>query len=405
MNVLTINAGSTSVKFAVFESGRDEPLREGEISWAGGRRDQARLTVVSRGGERQQTTVSAEDDRAAALCALQAAVGRGSEPTVAVDVVGHRVVHGGIQLRESAVIDARVKSIISDLGPLAPLHNPPALKAIETAQSAFPNLPQVAVFDTAFFAQLPAEKYVYPLPYAYYEKYGIRRFGFHGISMAYCTGRAQELLNRPAGSRNLIICHLGGGCSATAVREGRPVATTLGFSPLDGLMMGSRPGALDPGILLALQRQHGLTLEQIDHDLNYASGLLGISGISPDLANIEKAMAKGNERARLAFELFADRVRSAIGSLAVTLGRVDGLVFTDRIGENSPALRAKVCEGLEILGLRLDPPRNEAGELDVDIAAADSHGRILVLHTREELMIAREAVRVITAAPGRTGAG
>jgi len=405
MNVLTINAGSTSVKFAVFESGRDEPLREGEISWAGGRRDQARLTVVSRGGERQQTTVSAEDDRAAALCALQAAVGGGSEPTAAVDVVGHRVVHGGIQLRESAVIDARVKSIISDLGPLAPLHNPPALKAIETAQSAFPNLPQVAVFDTAFFAQLPAEKYVYPLPYAYYEKYGIRRFGFHGISMAYCTGRAQELLNRPAGSRNLIICHLGGGCSATAVREGRPVATTLGFSPLDGLMMGSRPGALDPGILLALQRQHGLTLEQIDHDLNYASGLLGISGISPDLANIEKAMAKGNERARLAFELFADRVRSAIGSLAVTLGRLDGLVFTDRIGENSPALRAKVCEGLEILGLRLDPPRNEAGELDVDIAAADSHGRILVLHTREELMIAREAVRVITAAPGRTGAG
>jgi acetate kinase len=395
MNVLTINAGSTSVKFAVFASDQDEPLREGEISWASGRRDQARLTVVSRGGGRKQTMVSAENDQAAAACAIQAALGGDTEPPPMVDVVGHRIVHGGIELRESVVIDAKVRNIIADLGRLAPLHNPPALRAMEAAQSAFPNTPQVAVFDTAFFAQLPSEKFVYPLPYDYYEKYGIRRFGFHGISMAYCTSRADELLKRPAGARNLIICHLGGGCSASAIRDGRPVATTLGFSPLDGLMMGSRPGGLDPGILLTLQRQHGLTLEQIDHDLNYASGLLGISGISPDLANIEKAMGEGNERARLAFEMFADRVRSAIGGLAVTLGRLDGLVFTDRIGEHSPALRARVCEGLEILGLRLDPARNKMRELDVDIAATDSHGRILVIHTREELMIAREAARVM----------
>ena len=247
MNVLTINAGSTSVKFAVFESGNDEPLREGEISWANGRRDQARLTVVSRGGGRKQAMVSAEDDHVAAAGAIQAALGGGTEPPPVVDVVGHRIVHGGIELRESVVIDAKVKGIIANLGRLAPLHNPPALRAMEASQRAFPNTPQVAVFDTAFFAELPSEKFVYPLPYGYYEKYGIRRFGFHGISMAYCASRADELLKSSAGARNLIICHLGGGCSASAIQGGRPVATTLGFSPLDGLMIAPEAAGVIAG--------------------------------------------------------------------------------------------------------------------------------------------------------------
>jgi acetate kinase len=206
------------------------------------------------------------------------------------------------------------------------------------------------------------------------------------------------LLKRRPQPLHLVICHLGGGCSATAVRDGSAVATTMGYSPLDGLMMGTRPGSLDPGILLTLQREHHLTVEQLEHALNTSSGLLGVSGISSDAAEIERAAAKGDERASLALEMFADRVRNAVAGLAVTLGKLDALVFTDRVGETSPAIRAAICKGLELLGLRLDRRLNERAQADADIASADSSGRILVIHTREELMIAREAFRVVSTA-------
>lgn len=394
MNVLTINAGSSSIKFALYESGRDEALREGQISWANGQRGQAGLTVCPRGGKPELSTVAVRDDQAAATCAMHAALGSGSKRAANVAAVGHRVVHGGTQFRESVVIDAQVKAAIAHWGKLAPLHNPPALTAIEAAEAAFPGIPQVAVFDTAFYRNLPPKAFVFPLPYNYYEKLGLRRFGFHGTSYSYCTLRATEMLNRRAQPLNLVICHLGGGCSATAIRGGAPVATTMGFSPLGGLMMGTRPGSLDPGILLALQQEHGLTAEQIARDLNSSSGLLGVSGVSADAAEIEQAAAKGDERARLALDMFADRVRTAIGGLAVTLGSVDALVFTDRVGETSPALRASICDGLGILGLQIDRRLNQSAQPDRDIATADSPARILVIHTREELMIAREAARI-----------
>jgi acetate kinase len=395
MNVLTINAGSSSIKFALFESGRDEALREGQISWANGDRGHADLTVSTREGKPELATVAVRDDQAAATWAMRAALGSAANRAT-VDVVGHRVVHGGTQFCESVVIDAKVKAAIAHWGKLAPLHNPPALTAIEAAEAAFPGIPQVAVFDTAFYRNLPRKAFVFPLPYEYYQKWGVRRFGFHGTSYSYCSLRSAEMLNGRSQPLNLVICHLGGGCSATAIRGGAPIATTMGFSPLDGLMMGTRPGSLDPGILLALQREHGLTAEQIARDLNSSSGLLGVSGISSDVAEIEKAAAKGDERASLALEMFADRVRSAIGGLAVTLGSVDALVFTDRVGETSQALRASICDGLELLGLHLDPQLNQQAKPDTDIATAKSAGRILVVHTREELMIAREAARVIT---------
>jgi acetate kinase len=395
MNVLTINVGSTSVKFALFESGLMEAFREGEISWANGDRERARLKVWLNGGLVAESVVDARSDEAAADWAIKTALGSGRSRTTKIHVVGHRIVHGGTEFRASVLIDEKVKRVISGLGKLAPLHNPPALRAIEAAESAFSSLPQVAVFDTAFYAHLEPKTFVYPLPYDYYERWGIRRFGFHGLSHAYCASRASEMLNRPIEQVKVVICHLGGGCSATAVRGGTAIATTMGFSPLDGLMMGTRPGSLDPGILIALQQQHGLTIEQIDQALNSASGLLGVSGISADLADIEPAAAKGDKRAQLAFEMFADRVRTAIGGLAVTLGTLDALVFTDRMGENSSALRARVCEGLEIVGLQLDRNRNEQAQPDLDIAAPGSRARIFVIHTREELMVAREAARVI----------
>jgi acetate kinase len=291
-------------------------------------------------------------------------------------------------------IDDNVKATITAFDGVAPLHNPPALQAILASEAALPGVPQVAVFDTGFFAALPERAYLFPLPYEWYEKWGIRRFGFHGISNAYCASRAAEMLGRGLSELRIVTCHLGGGCSVTAVRGGVPVATTMGMTPLAGIMMGSRSGSIDPGILIHLQRRCGLTVKDIDEALTYRSGLLGLSGVSADMAAIEAAAAEGNIRARLAFEIFADSVRSAIGASVVSMGGIDALVFTDRIGEGSAALRSAACEGLECVGLRLDAERNALCRPDADVAAPDSPAKLLVIHTLEELMIAREARRV-----------
>ena len=399
MTILALNAGSTSLKFGLFDAA-SEPLLAGDIDWAVGDRRQATLTLRPRGAEVVSSRVAVGDDAAATACAVAAAAKAAATHGEAIGLVGHRVVHGGAEFLESTRIDGRVKAAIAALGLLAPLHNPAALRVIEAAEVALPGIPQVAVFDTAFFARLPLPAILYPVPFEWYEKWGIRRFGFHGLSHAFCAARAAEFLGRdPAGLR-LVICHLGGGCSAAAVRAGRPVASTMGFSPLEGLMMGTRCGSVDPGILLHVQRQLGLSLAELDHALNYSSGLLGVSGVSPDLARIEAAAKAGNERARIAFDLFADRIRGAVGSLATTLGGLDALVFTDRIGENSPGLRAAVCTGLGFMGLRLDSEANRAARADADIASVDSPARILVLHTREEWMIARETRRVLATMAG-----
>lgn len=389
MSILVINAGSTSLKFGLFAPQNAEALISGSIDWPGGDRARARLSL----GGAFHTFVAVPDDRAAAACAigtvLQSA-GRGS-----IRAAGHRVVHGGTLFRESALIDGTVKRAIADLAELAPLHNPPALAAIEAGEAL--GVPQVAVFDTAFFARLPLRAAMYAIPYEWYEKWGARRIGFHGISNAYCSGRAAELLGGDPRKLRLVICHLGGGCSASAVAGGAAVATTMGASTIEGLPMGTRSGSVDPGMLLRLQREHGIGPEEMERELTRHAGLLGVSGVSADLDKVEAAAREGDERARLAFDLFADRVRSAIGSLAVTMGGVDALVFTDRVGEGSPAFRAAACEGLQCLGLELDPALNAAGRGDADVAAASSKGRILVLRTREEWMIARETERALAA--------
>jgi acetate kinase len=388
MSILVVNAGSTSLKFGLFAPGKADPLVSGAIDWADGDRQHAKLSL---GGE-VCAQVAVPDDRAAALCAIETVLktaGPGS-----ITAIGHRVVHGGTQFDGSVIIEERVKQAISNLSSLAPLHNPPALAAIEAGESL--GVPQVAVFDTSFFARLPARATHYAIPYEWVEKWGVRKIGFHGISNAYCTGRANELLGGDPTKLRLIICHLGGGCSASAVVGGSPVATTMGFSTIEGLPMGTRSGSVDPGLLLHLQREHGFSAEEIERGLTRNAGLLGVSGISSDLAQVEAAAQNGNERAQLAFELFADRVRAAIGGLAVTMGGVDALIFTDRIGESSPVLRAAACKGLGCLGLNLDPERNADCQADTDIATVQSSGRILVLHTREEWMIARETERVLS---------
>ena len=392
MSILVINAGSTSLKFGLFDDDAQNLLASGGVSWADGKRGGATLAYRARDAEEVKSAVDVRNHHDAAHSALQIL---GSQANIRA--VGHRVVHGGTEFRESVLIDENVIGTIARLAELAPLHNPPALEAIKAIEAALPGVPEAAVFDTAFFAALPPRAYVYPLPYEWHQKWGIRRFGFHGISHAYCTQRAADLLGRPPAELRLVTCHLGGGCSATAVHRGVPVSTTMGFTPIEGLMMTTRPGSVDPGVLLHLLRRQGLTVDELDEALHHRSGLLGVAGVSATLSQVEKAAQQGNERAQLAYQMFVDRIRSTIGALTVTLGGIDALVFTAKIGEIFPSLRAAVCENLECLGLRLDQDRNAACQPDADIATADSVGRILVIETREDLMIARETARLLTA--------
>jgi acetate kinase len=397
MSILAINAGSSSLKFGLFNEPDCAPLVTGEIDWADGNRDEAQLIVRPRQGTVVKSRLPLPDSSTAAARALQAALAampRGAEAAAEISAVGHRIVHGGPEFRDSILIDDTVKAAIGKWSELAPLHNPPALKAIQAVEETLPGKPQVAVFDTTFHAGLPPKAYLYAVPYDWYQRWGIRRFGFHGISHAYCARRAAEIMGRDLGPLRLVSCHLGGGCSATAVRGGAAVATTGGFGPMEGLMMGTRCGSIDPGVLIHLQRQEGLTCKELDRTLNYFSGLLGISGVSPNLAQVEVAAAQGNKRAQLAFEMFADQVRGAIGRLAATLGGIDALTFTDRVGEGSPALRAAACAGLGFMGISLDTQRNAEARPDTDIAAPGSPARIMVIHTEEELMVARETRRV-----------
>ena len=398
MSILVINAGSSSLKFGLFDDAAQQTLATGLIDW---RHDphEAELVIRPQHGEPIRSRESLRDHRKAVLHAIRRlddlpnSDGSAKEKITAV---GHRVVHGGVHFREPVRIDDNVKKRITELTELAPLHNPPALEAIEAAESALPNMPHIAAFDTSFFTTLEPCAFLYPVPYAWFTDWGIRRFGFHGISHAYCTGRAAEVLQREAKELRLVICHLGNGCSASAVYHGRAVRCTMGFTPLEGLMMGTRSGSIDPGVLLHVERRQNRTADQVDHALNAESGLLGISGLSSDYRTVQEAAKKGEERAKLALEMYADRVRSAIGAYAVTMGSLDALIFTAGVGEHAADLRAAACQGLEILGLRLDASRNENCKPDTDIAEANSPGRILVLQTQEELMIAREVRRILS---------
>jgi acetate kinase len=398
MSILVINAGSSSLKFGLFDAAAQQCLATGLIDW---RKDPhgAELVIHPNKGEPVRSRESVSDHRTAVLHAIRRLgdlSNASGDAARAITVVGHRVVHGGTRFREPVRLDADAKNEIAKLAELAPLHNPAAVGAIEAAQSALPNLPHVAVFDTSFFATLEPSAYVYPAPYAWYSDWGIRRFGFHGISHAYCSGRAAEVMGRDPAQLRLVICHLGNGSSASAVRGGRAVQTSMGYTPMEGLMMGTRGGSLDPGILLDVQRRWKLSADQVDQALNHESGLLGVSGVSSDYRSVKQAADTGEERARLALTMFADRVRATVGALAVTMGGIDALVFTAGIGENAADLRAAVCEGLQILGLHLDNDRNNTCSPDADVARADSPQRILVLRTQEELMIAREARRLLT---------
>jgi acetate kinase len=315
----------------------------------------------------------------------------------AVDVVGHRIVHGGARFRGPERMTPTAKQVVGALAAWAPLHNAAALRAIAAAERfAGAATPQVGVFDTAFHADLPAGTRTYAGPREWVER-GIRRFGFHGINHEYAAHRAARLLGRPLAGLRLITCHLGSGCSLAAVRDGRSVDTTMGFTPLDGLVMGTRSGALDPGLILHLLREPGTSVDALDGLLNHSSGLLGLSGRSGDLREVLAARADGDPAAGLAFDVYVHRLRSHIGGMLGALGGLDGIVFTAGVGENSAEVREAALAPFEFLGVRLDPDRNARLDPDADVATADSAVRVLVVRAREEWAIARAAADVVSA--------
>jgi acetate kinase len=387
VKILLLNAGSSSLKCTLMDSETRGVVGKASADWAG---DVTRYQRTGPGQERVSENAPLRGQGDAARRMVRELV---HEPVAAV---GHRIVHGG-QFHSAVRVTPDLRARIVALSELAPLHNPPGLEGLDTAERLLPNVPQVAVFDTAFHATLPPAAYTYPVPRTWTADWGIRRYGFHGLSHSYCAGRAAEFLGRNLRELRVVICHLGHGASATAVFRGQSIDTTMGFTPLDGLMMATRSGALDPGILTYVQTKHGLSAKNVDEALNHSAGLLGVSGLSGDMRVVEAAAAGGNEQARLAIDVYAHRVRQAIGALAVTLGGVDVLVFTAGVGENSPVIRAAVCDGLDCLGLELDPDANAKLHADADISVAGSDARILVLATREDLAMLSDVMQVVAA--------
>ena len=394
-HILVLNGGSSSHKLCLYTLEKetlDSPLSprwEAQIDWYPTQNEAVlEVKTASHSWSKTITIVSRKETMLEALGSLW----QGDAPILHslrdIDGVGHRVVHGGQTYQSSVLITPEVKTAIADLIPLAPVHNPVNLEGIELMEKLLGDIPQVAVFDTAFHSQMPDMAAIYPGPYAW-VKQGIRRYGFHGISHQYCTQRAAQILKRDIAIHRLIICHLGNGASLTAVRNGRSIDTTMGFTPLDGLMMGTRSGAVDPGILIHLMRQ-GYSADQLDQLLNQESGLKGISGVSHDLREIEKAIANGNEKAKLAQDIYLHRLNACLGSMLMSLGGIDAIVFTAGVGEHSATVRASVCEAFAFLGLKIDPRQNEMSPVDQDIATEDSTVRVLVIHTQEDWAIAQD---------------
>ncbi|MBD2518024.1 acetate kinase [Nostoc sp. FACHB-973] len=399
MKILVLNAGSSSQKSCLYEIADEalptqapQPLWEGKVNWTQDK-GVAEVEVKTATGAKLQESIPGDSPQAHLtymLNTLTSGATKVINQLSEIDLVGHRVVHGGQDYRESVVITEDVKKAIANLSNLAPEHNPSALAGIEAIENILEEVTQVAVFDTAFHSTLPEAVAIYPGPYEWVDQ-GIRRYGFHGISHQYCSGRAAQILGKDLGSLRLITCHLGNGCSLAAVKNGRSIDTSMGFTPLEGLMMGSRSGSIDPGILIHLLRYCDYSIEKLDCILNKASGLRGISGISSDMREVTKAIAQGNTRAKLAWDMYVHRLRSGIGAMLTSLGGLDALVFTAGVGENSPGIRQAACEALGFLGLKIDLEKNQQQPVDEDIATDDSAVRVLVIHTKEDWAIAQQS--------------
>ena len=378
MKILVVNCGSSSIKYQLFEMPEEKVLAKGVLEKIGEKSDNA--IPNHREGMRKILKILT-DEKTGILKDIHE-----------IKAVGHRVVHGGEYFKESTIIDEKVLKIIEDYADLAPLHNPPNLVGIKAAKHALPDVPQIASFDTAFHQTIPPHAYLYAIPYELYEKYRIRRYGFHGTSHRYVARRAEELENKKKYDLNIITCHLGNGCSITAIKKGKSVDTSMGLTPLEGVVMGTRSGDIDPAIIFYLAQRRGIKIEEINNLLNKKSGLLGFSGISNDIREIQKAIQKGDKRAGLALEIFCYRIKKYIGAYMAVLGHLDTIVFTGGIGENATGLRWQIMEGLEELGIKLDKTKNEETvKCEAIISSTDSRVKVWVIPTDEEARIAHDA--------------
>ena len=413
MNVLVLNVGSSTLKFQVvrtdaerMNANTDGKLARGTIERLGG---ESVLTLQGSSGATQRTTAPLRDHRAAVEYILRWLVSDESGGALGgradIEAVGHRVVHGGERFTRSVRIDDDVLRGIEDTIDLAPLHNPANLRGIAASRAVLGGgVPQVAVFDTAFHQTLPDHAYLYAIPYQFYRRYRVRRYGFHGTSHRYVAHRWRQLTGVPRDETRLVTLHLGNGCSACAIMNGDSVDTSMGFTPLEGLVMGTRSGDVDPAVLEYLSSKEGLSMGEAETLLNKSSGLLGISGLTHDMRELlAEAEEHDDRRARLAIDIFCYRVRKYIGAYLAAMGGADAVVFAGGVGENAPAVRARIAEGLEWLGLTLDPTRNAAavGGAEGRISADDGRLAAWVIPTDEELLIARDTVRVVTGAPAR----
>lgn len=397
LDVLVINSGSSSLKYQLLNAKTQEVLAKGICERVGSEGSFHKYGI----GEEEYVDQAPMKDHDEAFSLMIAALTSGSAKAIdslsEIEAVGHRVVQGGKYFPQSALITDEVIAKIDELSTLAPLHNPPALVGIRACQHHMPGLPMVAVFDTSFFQTLEPSTYMYPLPYELYLRHDIRKYGAHGTSHRYVSERGAEMMGVPADKARIVTLHLGNGCSASAVRGGIAVDTSMGLTPLDGLMMGTRCGAIDPAIVPFVMEKENLNPAEVNNLMNKKSGLLGISGVSNDLRSVQEAAEAGNERAALAIDMYAQSVKKYIGMYTAALGGVDGIVFTAGIGENSAMMREKIVGGLEGLGIILDTAKNAERGGERIISVDDSPVKIMVIPTNEEYMIARDTHMIATA--------
>ena len=397
MKVLVINCGSSSLKYQVLDMTNESLLCKGLVERIG--MDGSVITHEKIGTDKVKTEVPMKDHKDAieqVLNAIQDPEHGVVKSMDEIGAVGHRVVHAGEKFASSVLITEEVIKALEECVELAPLHNPPNLLGIAACQELMPNTPMVGVFDTAFHQTMPPESYIYDIPYEYYQKHGIRRYGFHGTSHKYVAERAAKMLNVNLDDLKLITCHLGNGASVSAIKRGKCIDTSMGFTPLEGLVMGTRCCDIDPAIVTYIREKENLPQGKANDILNKKSGVLGISGVSSDFRDIEEAVAEGNERAALALKVFAHKVRFYIGAYIAEMNGVDAIIFTAGVGENDVTMREIICNNLGNLGIKLDPVKNKVRGKEVDIATEDSRVRLLLIPTNEELMIARDTFNIVT---------
>lgn len=390
--IIAINAGSSSLKFQLFEMPSEEVITKGIVERIGLNDS---IFTISVNGEKIKEVTDIPNHDVAVKILLDKLTSLGIIQSLdEIEGIGHRVVHGGEEFNDSILISEDVLAKIDQLSELAPLHNPANITGIRAFQQVLPNVPAVAVFDTAFHQTMPENSFLYSLPYQYYKEYGIRKYGFHGTSHKYVSQRAAEMLGRPVEHLRLISCHLGNGASIAAIEGGKSIDTSMGFTPLAGVTMGTRSGNIDPALIPYIMEKTGKNADEVLNVLNKESGMLGVSGFSSDLRDIEDEAEKGNERAELALKVFADRIHKYIGSYAARMCGVDAIIFTAGIGENSSAIRARVLQGLEFMGIYWDPALNKVRGEEAFISYPHSPVKVMVIPTDEEVMIARDVVRL-----------